>query len=406
MSSARESPTVLPKVVVKSRKAQPFFHRHPWVFAGAVADTDGDPVPGDEVALVTQDGEFIARGLFNPHSNIRVRLYSWDADEPLDESFWARRLDAAIALRRQLFPDATSESACRLVYSESDGLSGLIVDRYGDWLLLQLTSLALSTRRDLLVRLLGEKLHPAGIWLRTEKGIRESEGLELADGLATGRTPPRPMFINENGLHFGVDVVEGQKTGFFLDQRDNRSAVAKYVRGHQILDVFCYGGAFGLTALVRGEAREVVGIDVSEPALALARANAELNGVAAHTRYERAKAFEALEQLAAAGKQFDTVILDPPKMTRHRAGLPQALRGYHSLNELAVRVLRPGGLLVTCSCSGLVGRAEFEAMLADVATRTGRPIQILEARGASPDHPVSVHCLENNYLKCYIGRVP
>ena len=396
----------LPKVVVKSRKAMPFFNRHPWVFAGAIHRIEGDPGAGDEVALVAHDGTFIARGLFNPHSNISVRLYTWRADEPLDEALWSRRLDAAIALRRDLFPDTTAESAFRLVYSESDGLSGLVVDRYGDWLLLQLTSLALATRRDAIVRLLKEKLHPAGIWLRTEKGIRESEALELTDGLIDGCEPPRPLFIEEHGVRFGVDVVEGQKTGFFLDQRDNRSAVARYVRGHRVLDVFCYGGAFGLAALVRGGAREVVGVDVSEPALTLARANAELNGVAAHTRFERAKAFEALEQFRDSGEQFDAVILDPPKMTRHRAGLPQALRGYHSLNELAVSVLRPGGLLVTCSCSGLVNRADFEAMLAGVATRTDRPIQVLEARGAAPDHPVSVHCPENNYLTCHICRVP
>ena len=404
-TSAAAAPS-LPKVVVKARKAMPFFNRHPWVFAGAIARIEGGPGAGDEVALVAHDGTFIARGLFNPHSNIAVRLYTWNADEPLDEALWSRRLEAAIALRQDLFLDATSESAFRLIYSESDGLSGLVVDRYGDWLLLQLTSLALAPRRDAIVRLLKKKLHPAGIWLRTEKGIRESEGLELTDGLIDGREPPRPLFIAEQGVRFGVDVVEGQKTGFFLDQRDNRSAIARYVRSHRVLDVFCYGGAFGLSALVRGGAREVVGVDVSESALALARANAELNGVAAHTRYERAKAFDALEQFRNAGEQFDTVILDPPKMTRHRAGLPQALRGYHSLNELAVRVLRPGGLLVTCSCSGLVERADFEAVLAAVATRTDRPIQILEARGAAPDHPVSVHCPENNYLKCYICRVP
>lgn len=395
----------LPKVVLKPRRALPFFGRHPWVFAGAVRRVEGEPQPGAEVALLTSDGEVVARGLYNPESNINVRLYSWDAERDLDEAFWSERIDRAVELRQRLFPAMGSETACRLIYSESDGLSGLIVDRYGDWLVVQFTSLALYSRRESLIRLLREKLTPAGIWLRTEKGIAESEGLAVTDGLVEGREPPRPLFIEEHGLRYGVDIVEGQKTGFFLDQRDNRAAVARYVGGHRVLDGFCYSGAFGLSALVLGKATEVYGIDVSETALTLARANAELNGVAARCRFEQARVFDGMQRLAEAGERFDTVILDPPKMTRHRAGLEQAMRGYFSLNRLAVDLLGAGGLLVTCSCSGLVGRDDFEAMLASVAVRADRPIQILEARGQAPDHPVSSHCFETAYLKCYICRV-
>ncbi|MEX0716830.1 MAG: class I SAM-dependent rRNA methyltransferase [Planctomycetaceae bacterium] len=390
---------------MKPRRAMPFFNRHPWVFAGAIHRIQDDPQPGSEVRLLADDGEFIARGLFNPHSNIRVRLYGWTEEVALDAALWSRRLDAAIALRRRLFPEFTPETACRLVASEADGLSGLTVDRYGDWLLVQFTSLALWKRRDELVRLLSEKLQPAGVWLRTEKGIRESEGLEAADGLVEGTEPPRPLFIEEHGVRFGVDVVEGQKTGFFLDQRDNRRAVAGYVAGKRVLDVFCYSGGFALACAVRGGAKEVLGIDSSEPALALARANAELNGVAHRVRFEQAKAFDALERLRDAGERFDVVILDPPKMTRHRKGLEQALRGYHSLNHLAVELLVPDGLLVSCSCSGLISREEFESMLASVAQRSERSIQILEARGQAPDHPVSTQCPETAYLKCDICRV-
>jgi 23S rRNA (cytosine1962-C5)-methyltransferase len=383
----------------------PFFNRHPWVFGGAIDRIEGSPQPGDEVVVHSSDGEFIARGLFNPHSQIRVRLYSWNENVPLDREFWSRQLDRAIEMRRSLFPDAGPETAYRAVYSESDGISGLIVDRYGDYLLTQFTSLALAARRDMLVELLQAKLQPAGIWLRTEKGIREGEGLELIDGLIAGREPPRPMFIEEQGIRFGVDVVEGQKTGFYLDQRENRMAAARYLRGCRVLDLFCHSGAFGLFALKHGGASEVLGIDVSEPALSLARANADLNDVASQIRFEHEKAFEALERLSSEGEQFDAVILDPPKMTRHRSGFEKALRGYFSLNRLALDVLKPGGLLVTCSCSGLVGRHDFEDMLATVSLRANRPIQILEARGQAPDHPVSVHCLETNYLKCYICRV-
>jgi len=393
------------KVILKPRKAMPFFNRHPWVFAGGIARVEPEPKLGDVVDLFAHDGEFIARGLYNPTSQIRVRLFAWNDQTDLDRGFWSSRIDRAIALRKRLFPDAGNESAYRVVYSEADGLSGLIVDRYGETLCLQLTSAALATRKEMLAELLKEKLEPTGIWLRTEKGIRESEGLTLADGLLAGEPPPRPLFIEENGLRFGVDVTEGQKTGLYLDQRDNRAAVAQYVAGHRVLDLFCYCGAFGVAALKLGGAREVLGVDVSAPALALARENAALNGVDDRFRFEKAKAFEALEKLLEAGERFDTVILDPPKMTRHRAGLRQALRGYFSLNRMAVEALKPDGLLVTCSCSGLVSKKDFESMLSTVSVRTNRSIQILEARGSAADHPRSVHCPETDYLKCYICRV-
>jgi 23S rRNA (cytosine1962-C5)-methyltransferase len=401
ITSEAKSP---PKVRLKPRRALPFFGHHPWVFAGAIERVEGEPAPGSEVALYASDGQFIAAGLYNPASQIRVRLYSWTEGEALDADLWAARLDSAIAMRRSIYGPFDAESACRLVFSEADGLSGLVVDRYGDWLLVQFTALGLWQRREAIFDLLESRLKPRGIWLRTEKGMRESENLELADGLARGEEPPRPLFVVENGLSFGVDVVQGHKTGFYLDQRENRTAAARYMAGNRVLDLFCYTGAFGIAALKRGGARAVHAVDASESALALARANAELNEVSSAMQFEKSDAFEALERLAAAGESFDSVILDPPKMTRHRAGIAKALRGYHSLNELAVRVLKPGGILVTCSCSGLVGRDDFVAMLAAVSQRTGRPIQILESRGQAPDHPISVHCLESGYLKCYICR--
>ncbi len=394
-----------PKVRLKPRRALPFFSHHPWVFAGAIDRIDGEPAPASEVTLYASDGKFIAGGLYNPASQIRVRLYSWTEGESLAPDFWSARLESAVALREAICAPFTPESACRLVFSEADGLSGLIVDRYGDWLLVQFTALGIWQRRELIFDWLQSRLKPRGIWLRTEKGMRESENLELADGLARGEEPPRPLFLVENELRFGVDVVQGHKTGFYLDQRENRRAAARYMAGHRVLDLFCYTGAFGIVAIKHGGARAVHAVDASEPALTLARANAELNEVTSAIEFEKSDVYEALERLAAAGETFDSVILDPPKMTRHRAGITKALRGYHSLNELAVRVLRPGGILVTCSCSGLVGRDDFVAMLAAVSQRTGRPIQILESRGQAPDHPVSVHCLESGYLKCYICRV-
>lgn len=399
------TPTTLPNVILKPRRAQPFYNRHPWVFSGAIGRVDAEPEAGAEVDLLSHDGEFIGRGLYNPESNIRLRLYTWDQDEPLDEEFWSRRIDSAIRVRRQLFEEWSGHTAFRLISSEADGLSGLAVDRYGDWLVVQLTSLALAQRRDVLIELLKDKLHPAGIWLRTEKGIAALEGLQLADGLLTGKEPPRPLFIEEQGVRYGVDLIEGQKTGFYLDQRQNRAAVARYCKGRRVLDAFCYSGGFGISAAKQGGAKEVVALDVSEPAIALAERNAELNAVAERVRFEKADAFARLAELAESGERFDVAILDPPKMTRHRSGLKQAMRGYHSLNESAVHLLNAGGILVTCNCSGLVSPDDFKLMLANVATTTKRPIRILESRGAAPDHPAAVQCPETSYLQCMICHV-
>ena len=394
----------LPKVFLKPRRAQPFFSRHPWVFSGAIERAAEGAAPGSEVLLVTDRGEPIARGLFNPHSHIQVRLYGWDLEVPLDDAFWSQRLDEAIRLRSDVLRLTGENSACRLVFSEADGLSGVIVDRYGEWLAVQLTSLALAMRRDILVRLLQEKLSPAGIWLRTERGIREAERLEVADGLLAGAAPPRPIFIEEHDLRYGIDLVEGQKTGFFLDQRDNRREFVRYIKGGRVLDLCCYSGGFAMNALRHGGAREVLAIDVSEPALALARANAELNGLAHAIRFEKSDSFKALESLRGAGEKFEAVVLDPPKLARHARGVTEALRGYHSLNRLALEVLADDGILVTCSCTGHVAREAFEEMLADAARSAGRRLQIVETRGAAPDHPVAVSCPETAYLKCYIAR--
>lgn len=398
-------PAGLPQVVVRPRRAQPFFGRHPWVFAGAVDRTVGNPAPGAEVALVTHTGEFIARGLFNPHSGIRVRLYSWSVETPLDEAFWQSRLEQAIELRRDRLGWWGPETGCRVVFSESDGLSGLVVDRYGDWLLVQITSLALFERRGLLLSLLQELLQPRGIWLRTEKGIREAEGLEAADQLLAGEAPPRPLFLQEHGLTFAVDVVEGQKTGFYLDQRENRGAFGAYLPPGRMLDVCCFSGGFALQGARRPQVTEVIAVDVSAPTLEIAARNAERNGLADRVQFRKGDAFKTLESLRGAGERFSTIVLDPPKMARHAAGLDEALRGYHGLNRMALDLLEPGGLLVTCSCTGHVTRPLFEEMLANAATSAGRHVEVLESRSAAADHPVSVHCPETAYLKCFFCRV-
>ncbi|MFN9720458.1 MAG: class I SAM-dependent rRNA methyltransferase [Planctomycetota bacterium] len=396
-------------VVIRSRRAQPFFGRHPWVFVGAVEEVKGaakDQIPpGSIVRLVSSEGRFIAWGLFNANSRILVRLYSWQLSETLDAAFWKMRVKRAVDARRSLFDLKSATVGCRLIFSESDGLSGLTVDLYGGYVLVQFTSLALYQHRDAILAAIGGELHPKGIWLRTEKGMREAEGLDVVDGLIAGQEPPRPLFMDENGISYGVDVQQGQKTGCYLDQRSNRVAASRYLRGASVLDAFCFSGGFGITAAKLGGASSVLGVDSSESALALAKANAELNGVADRCCWQRGDVRPALEEMAGQGSMFDAVILDPPRMARTRGGADRAIYGYQKLNQLGVQVLRRGGILVSCSCSGLVSRAEFQEMLGDVARSTGRDIQILENLGQPADHPVSVTCPESEYLKVMICRV-
>lgn len=390
-------------VVLKPRKAAPFFGRHPWVLDSAIARVDGDPADGDVVDLVTDKGKWVARGLFNSRSRIRVRLYTWEVHESIDETFWRNRLTAAIQWRKQLGYDA-ADGAARLVFSESDGLSGLVVDRFGSYLSVQVTSLGIATRLDMLATMLAELTGARAAVVRSEKGVAKLEGLDHMDRTLFGEKPDGPIFIEENGLRYGVDLTEGQKTGFYVDQRENRLAAARYLKGRRVLDMFCYSGGFSLAAVVHGEATDVIGIDASEKAIALAQANAELNGVS-RVQFQVGDGFDVLAAMSAEARRFGGVILDPPKFARSRGTVNDAMRAYHRLNRLAVSMLEPDGILVTCSCSGHVTREDFLYMLAGVSQKSGRDIQVLEQRGAGPDHPTSATCLETEYLKCFICRV-
>ncbi len=391
------------RVVLKPRKARPFYGRHPWVLETAVHRVEGTPADGDVVDLVADNGKFVARGIYNSASRIRVRLYTWSAADALDEVFWEGRIARALQWRRQLGYD-DPRGAARLLFSEADGLSGLVVDRYGQWLSMQVTARATAARLDELTGVLVRQLGPRGIFLRTEKGVSQAEDIELRDGLHWGDAPEGPVFIEENGLSYGVDLAEGQKTGFYLDQRENRRVAASYCSGRRVVDMCCYSGGFSLAASVLGNASDVWGFDSSQKAVALAKANAELNGVT-NVRFDPGDCFAVLETLGARHERFGAAVVDPPKFARSRGAVEEALRAYHHLNRLAIGVLEPGGILVTCSCSGHVTREDFLYMLVGVAQQSKRDIQILEARGAAPDHPVSATCLESEYLKCYVCRV-
>ncbi len=398
------SSSQIPQVVLKPHKKGPFVSRHPWVLEKSLLSTSSAVCDGQEVDVVTPRGDFVARGIYNSRSYLRVRLYCWIPGRPLDETFWRQRLESAIGLRRTIGYDAP-EGAARLVFSEADGLSGLIVDRYGPYLVVQLAALAMAVRKNTLLGHLADLVAPRGIYVRTDPKIARSEGLEPDDGLAWGEAAPASVAIQEHGLAYAVDVGGGgQKTGYYLDQRENRRAAARYLRGRRVLDMFSYAGGFALTAARLGGAAEVLGVDSSQRAIENARANAETNGIE-NVRFEVGEAFQTLERYAAENRRFDAVILDPPRFAGSRQSIDQALRAYHRLNRLGLAVLEPGGILVTCSCSGRVSRNDFLDMLFGVAQKTRRDLQILENRGPSPDHPVRVGVPESEYLKCVICRV-
>jgi len=393
----------LARVLLKPRKARPFFGRHPWVLDSAIGRIEGSPADGDVVDLCSDRAGFIARGILNSRSRIHVRLYTWNEAEALDEAFWRRRLESAVQLRSALRYDQP-EDAARLVFSEGDGLSGLIVDRYGEYLVVQVTALALAIRLPQIVPMLVDLARPQGILLRTESDIVRAEGLEVAPGLAFGQMPQGPVEVLDQGLRYAVDLTQGQKTGLYLDQRENRTAAARFMNGRRVLDMFCYTGGFSLAAASIGKAREVLGFDASQKAVIQAQANAQRNDLG-NVRFASGDAFKTLHSLKEAGERFDGVVLDPPRFARSRAGVADALKAYTRLNRLAVDVLAPGGILVTCSCSGHVTRDDFFFMLVGVAQQSGRDIQVLDQRGAAADHPVSATCPETEYLKCFICRV-
>lgn len=390
------------RVVLKPRKAQPFFGRHPWVFEGAVQYVDGNCADGDVVELQTEKRNFIARGVINTRSKLHVRLYTWDETESLDSNFWRRRLQEAIRLRSSL--SRGERQAMRLVFSESDGMSGLIVDRYLNHLVVQLNSLAMAVRWPILQALLIELLQPTSIVLRGDRSVAKEEGTELETGAVWGTSPAGPVEIVEHGVSYSIDLLSGQKTGMYLDQAENRLRVASYMGGRRVLDLFCYTGGFALSAAKLGNASSVTGIDTSERAITTAQINAtrnEIHGV----EFKTGDGFQTLDEMAKQQEKFGAVILDPPKFARTRRQVDEALRAYHRINRLAVELLEESGILVTCSCSGGVSREDFLLMLSGVAQKSGRTIQILEQLGAAPDHPVSVTCPETEYLKCFICRV-
>lgn len=390
------------KVVIKDDRVAAVLRRHPWVLSSSVSMVEPGIANGEVVDVVSKDGEFLARGIYNKESRIWVRLYTWASDRSLDEDFWREKLSQAIDLREKLgYLDP--EGACRLVFSEGDGLSGLIVDRYGPYLVVQPTALGIAERLSTFTKLLVQLINPRGVLVRKDPSAAEVEGFSLDSAVAVGEVP-EVVTIQEHGLHHKVDLRSGQKTGFYLDQRENRLAAARYLRGRRVLDLYCYTGGFSLAALILGKATSVEGVDSSERAIRLARETCSEHNLS-NASFLEAEVFSLLEKYVAEGRRYDAIILDPPRFASRRGQIAEALRAYHFVNRMAVQLLEPGGILITCSCSGRVTRADFLRVLFGVAEKTGRTLQVLEQRGAAPDHPVNVFCPETDYLKCFICRV-
>jgi len=392
------------EVIVKRDRLAMYENRHPWLFSGAISKVLGSPEPGETVRVKDTQGNFLAWGLYNPHSQIRVRQYAFEEEIELNNDFWANKIRQAIHYREQVLKLKFSEdNACRLVNSEGDGLSGLTVDRYGGYLAVQFTSLALYKKQDIIINTLLEEVKPEAIVLRTEQDILKEEGLQLRDEVIYGWLPNELIIIREHDLKYHVNLQKGQKTGFYLDQRENRLLARSFAKDRTILDMCCYTGAFTFNAL-KGGAKSVESVDVSQTALDLAHDNASLNNLK-HCELFKNDMFEFMEGSLNEGYSYDQIILDPPKLTRSKGTVMKATYGYLNLNRLALKLLKPKGILITCSCSGRIQPELFMLMLKRTAILTNRQVRIIAVTGAAPDHPVSLNCPESAYLKCITAYV-
>lgn len=373
--------------------------RHPWVYRNEIEGVMGDFVPGDIVDVLDSRERFLARGYANPQSEITVRALTF-SKEPVDRAFFERRLSDALAYRLQMLREETS---FRVVFSEGDLLPGLIVDKYGDYLVVQFLTLGVDSRRDIFIELLERLLHPVGIYERSDVGARKFEGLEERKGVLAGRVP-QVITISENGLKFIVDLHGGQKTGFFLDQKENRRLIVPLAQGARVLDAFCHSGTFALSA-AKGGAKDVIGLDISAEAVSLASENAELNGYQDVCRFIAANAFDYLREAEKMKERFDVIVLDPPAFTKTREALPGALRGYREINLRALKILSPGGFLLTCSCSHHVDPATFRQVVEEAGADARRTLRLVARGTQAKDHPILGGVKETEYLKALLYQV-
>jgi len=391
-------------LTLKKGREKAVLRHHPWIFSGAVKNISGEPEPGETIAVVDSKGQFLAWGAYSPQSQIRARIWSWDENQTIDTAFFKERINKAIKLREKWI-DQEDTTAYRLVHAESDNLPGLIVDRYNDYLVVQILSAGIERWRDEITQILTDLVDPAGIYGRSDVAVRELEGLEEKRGALFGKVPKRPILITENGIKFKVDLMEGQKTGFYLDQRENRQFCREISRGKTVLNCFAYTGGFTAYALAGG-ADSVLSIDSSEEAIHMAKENVLLNQESLDKcEWIIGDVFEELRTLRDGGRQFDMVILDPPKFAPTAAQAKQAARGYKDINLYGFKLLKPGGTLMTFSCSGGIDERFFQKIVADAALDAEVDAQILYRLSQAPDHPTHLAFPEGTYLKGLVVRI-
>lgn len=402
-------------IIIKRGREKPILQQHPWIFSGAVDRVEGNPTPGDIVTVKSTDGKFLARGYWNPRSQIQVRILTWH-DEPIDDAWWRRMLKRAIDNRimRNIVVERDGEHiAYRLVNAENDFLPGLIVDRYADYVVIQALTLGIDQRKNMIVQVLADLLHPKGIYERSDVDVRGKEGLQSSIGLLWGDAPPNRVTIQEH-VKIYVDLYKGHKTGFYLDQHDNRDLLydllsADFEGYCRLLNLFSYTGGFGLHALAAGGVH-AINVDSSLEALELAEENVKLNNFhlgnhGEHADFIQADVFEFLRDQAEAREQYDVIVLDPPKFAHNAQQVEKAARGYKDINLNAFKLIKPGGYLMTFSCSGAVSADLFQKIVFGALADTGRQAQILKHLGPGDDHPVALTFPEGAYLKGLLLRV-
>ncbi|HOB45723.1 MAG TPA: class I SAM-dependent methyltransferase [Zoogloea sp.] len=386
-------------LILKSGNDRSVLRRHPWIFAGSVERLEGRARPGDTVLVMDSRGKPLARAAWSPESQIRARVWSFDPEQSIDHAFIKRTVAASVA-RRAVHPWLAGQDGVRLIHGESDGLPGVIADRYGAVVVVQLTSAGADKWRDAIVAGLVQATGCSAVYERSDSDVRKLEGLGPVTGLVYGAMPEGALTIVENGVRMEVDVAGGHKTGFYLDQRENRLLTGRLTAGRDVLNCFCYTGGFSLQALAGG-AKSVVSIDSSGPALATAARNLALNPQldASRAEWREDDVFQALRTLKTEGRKFDLIVLDPPKFAPSAAHAERAARAYKDINLLGFRLLNPGGILMTYSCSGGIGLEMFQKIVASAAADVGIEARILHRLSAAPDHPVGLAVPEGEYLK-------
>jgi 23S rRNA (cytosine1962-C5)-methyltransferase len=384
----------LPAVTLKIERRS----SHPWIFQKMVEKPPTRLPPGSVVDIRDRTGQWVGRGFYNGHSRIALRVLTTTADEPIDADFFARKLDSAIGFRRDVLKLDAVTNAYRLVHSEADGLSGLVVDRFGDTVVIEFFAAGMFRQRAVIMDVLKTHYPAARFYWFAEEHVGKQESFDCR-----APEPPPPDVIHEHGLKFRVAPGSKHKTGFFLDQRENRQLLSSFCGGKRVLDLCCNSGGFSVYAKALGGAAEVVGVDLDEQAVELAKGNAKLNN--AQVRYIQADLFTWLRDVIPNGERFDVVVLDPAKLTRDREAVDLALRKYCDMNRLALQAVSPGGIFLTCSCTGLVSEADFLESIRRAAWQAGRTLQVFRVGGAGADHPFLLHVPEGRYLKAVFARV-